>query len=409
MENGFFSKKVTRREFCKLCVKGGIGIAVLPFAVDALRNPVNAAESKEGLGFIVSREALYYKKIDKNTVQCLLCPRSCVLKDGMRGFCRVREPRGGKQYTLVYGNPTAVHVDPIEKKPLFHFLPGTSVFSIATAGCNYRCKNCQNWQISQSGPEDTYNQSLPPEAVVDKTLQYKCPTIAYTYTEPAIFYEYMLDTAKAAKALGIRNVLHSNGSLNAAPAEELSLYLDGANIDLKGFTQDFYSKVPEGDLDTVLNTLKILRKNKVHLEITNLVIPTLNDDMKTIKEMCRWVVGELGCDTPLHFSRFHPTFKMKNLSPTSIKTLEEARDVARTAGLNYVYIGNIPYHEAENTYCPKDGKVVIKRLGYQIIENHLSNGKCGFCGTEIPGVWDTTTPLHNGPVSLQRRGSAYLG
>ena len=181
----------------------------------------------------------------------------------MRGFCRVREPRDGKHYTLVYGNPTAVHVDPIEKKPLYHFLPATRAFSIATAGCNYRCKNCQNWQISQSSPEETYNQYLPPKAVVEAAIKYKCPTIAYTYTEPAVFYEYMLDTAKIAKSRGIRNMYHSNGALNPKPAEELSLYLDGANIDLKGFTQGFYSKIPEGDLDTVLNCIKILKKNRL--------------------------------------------------------------------------------------------------------------------------------------------------
>ena len=409
MKSELFSKRISRREFCKLFVRGGIGLAAFPFVLDALENGALAAETTGGLGFVSKREALYYKKIDKNTVQCTLCPRNCVLKDGMRGFCRVREPQGGRHYTLVYGNPTAVHVDPIEKKPLFHFLPGTPVFSIATAGCNYRCRNCQNWQISQFGPEDTRNQSLPPKAVVEKTLQYECPTIAYTYTEPAVFYEYMLDTAKAAKAHGIRNVLHSNGSLNKAPAEEISLYLDGANIDLKGFTQDFYSRVPEGDLDTVLSTLKILRKNRVHVEITNLVIPTLNDDMPTIKKMCKWIVDELGKDTPLHFSRFHPTFKMKNLSPTSVKTLEEARGVAMATGLNYVYIGNIPYHKAEHTYCPNDGKVVIKRLGYQIVENNISNGKCRFCGTAIPGVWESSATHKNNSSSIQKRYSVYLG
>ncbi len=339
------------------------------------------------MGFINAREAMYYTKLDEKTVQCRLCPRYCTLKDGMRGFCRVREPKGGKHYTLVYGNPTAVHVDPIEKKPLYHFLPSTNAFSIATAGCNYRCKNCQNWQISQAGPEETYNQDLPPKDVVDAAIKYDCPTIAYTYTEPSVFYEYMLDTAKIAKSRGVRNMYHSNGSLNPEPAEELSLYLDGANVDLKGFTQEFYGKIPEGDLDTVLSCLKILKKNRVHLEITNLMVTSYSDDPDMIREMCRWIKNELGSEVPLHFSRFSPTYKLKNLSPTPIKTMEAARNIALEEGLEYAYIGNVPDHEGNNTYCPKDGKVLIRRAGYQVIENNVVDGKCKYCGYPIYGVW----------------------
>jgi pyruvate formate lyase activating enzyme len=377
-----------------------------PLLMDFFKKSAQAAE-KGGMGFVEAKEAMYYKKVDAKTIQCVLCPRYCTLKNGMKGFCRVRGPQNGKHYTFVYGNPTAVHVDPIEKKPLFHFLPATSAFSIATAGCNYRCKNCQNWQISQFPPEETYNQYLPPEAVVDEAAGYNCPTIAYTYTEPSVFYEYMLDTSKIAKARGIRNIYHSNGSLNSEPAEEISLYLDGANIDLKGFTQDFYSKIPEGDLGTVCNTIKILKKNHVHVELTNLIVPSYNDDMKMIKEMCQWVRDEVGKDTPIHFSRFSPTYKLKNLPPTPVKTLEEARIIAIKEGLQYIYIGNVPGHEAENTYCPKDGKVLIRRIGYRIMENNVVNGKCKFCGIDIPGVWHSA--VRKKSSKSPNKVSKYLG
>ena len=387
MNKNLFKKRISRREFCTLCLLSGTGLAISPILADLLEKSAQASEEKGGKGFINIKEAMFYEKLDKNTIQCHLCPRNCTLKNGMRGFCRAREPRNGKHYSLVYGNPTALHIDPIEKKPLFHFLPASTAFSIATAGCNFRCKYCQNWQIAQLPPEETSNQYLPPQAVVEAAVKYKCPTIAYTYTEPSIFYEYMLDTAKIAKTHGIKNIYHSNGSLNPNPVEELALHLDAANIDLKGFSQEFYSKIPEGYLDTVLNTIKILKKKSVHVEITNLIVPSLNDDMKTIRKMCRWIRDEVGRDTPLHFSRFSPRYKLKNLSPTPIETLGEARKIAMREKLQYVYIGNVPGHEGENTYCPRDGKMLIRRLGYKILENNVVKGKCKFCGTGIAGVW----------------------
>lgn len=402
-------KKISRRKFCKICFLSGASLAVSPLLIDLLKSSAQAAEKKGGLGFINPREAMFYTKLDKKTIQCQLCPRYCTLKNGMRGICRAREPRDGKHYSLVYANPTAIHIDPIEKKPLFHFLPATSAFSIATAGCNFRCKYCQNWEISQFKPEETVNHYLPPEEVVKKAIQYNCLTIAYTYTEPSIFYEYMLDTAKIAKIKGVKNIYHSNGSLNPEPAQQLAVYLDGANIDLKGFSQDFYSEVSQGYLETVLNTLKTLKKNKVHVEITNLLVPPLNDDMVMIKEMCAWIRDELGKDVPLHFSRFHPTYKLKNLTPTPVKTLEEARNIALGEGLEYVYIGNVPGHEAENTYCPKDNKVVIRRIGYRVIENNIVDGKCKFCGTRIPGVWEKDSSRDKQSKSSSKKISKYLG
>ena len=377
MNRSIFRKKISRKEF----LKKGLFLCCLGAGIREIE-----AFADSGLAF--NKEALYYQKIDADTVQCQLCPRGCLLKNGQRSFCRVREPKGGKLYSLVYGLPCAVHVDPIEKKPLFHFLPSTMIYSIATAGCNYRCKFCQNWSISQSPPEETMNHQLSPQDVVDQALKFNCPSIAYTYTEPSIFYEYMLDTAKLAKKHGLKNMYHSNGSLNPRPAQEIALYLDGADIDLKAFRQDFYSEVCSGDLDTVLNTLKILKQNRVWLEITNLVIPHLNDDLNIIEEMAFWIKDNLGEDVPLHFSRFWPQYKLTNIYPTPVKTLEQARQVSMGAGLKFVYIGNVAGHPAENTYCPGCERPVIRRVGYSIIEINLDkNGSCKSCGFAIPGVW----------------------
>lgn len=333
------------------------------------------------------KEAMYYKSIDKETVQCRLCPRGCTLRNGQRSFCRAREPKDGKLYSLVYGLACAVHTDPIEKKPLFHFMPGTQAYSIATAGCNFRCKYCQNWSISQFPPEETDNENLPPQDIVAGALRAGSPTIAYTYTEPSIFYEYMLETAKLARAKGVKNMYHSNGSLNPEPVAELAPYLNAANIDLKAFNQDFYTQVSAGFLDTVLETLKILKKKGTWVEITNLMVPAMNDDIGMVKQMALWIKDNLGQETPVHFGRFWPQYKLADLEPTPVSTLEAARAAAISSGLQYVYIGNVPGHEAENTYCPKCGKIVIGRAGYSIQENNLNFGKCKFCGYTIAGVW----------------------
>jgi pyruvate formate lyase activating enzyme len=286
----------------------------------------------------------------------------------------------------VYGKPCAVHVDPIEKKPFSHFLPGTTAFSIATAGCVLSCKFCQNWQISQARPEDTDTYDLPPDEVVRKAMFYECRSISYTYTEPTVFYEYMYDTAVIAKKYGIKNTMHSCGYINEKPLRKLSKYMNAANIDLKGFTEDFYNRICNGSLKPVLNSLVVLKQEGVWLEITNLVLPTLNDDMKTIREMCKWIKKNLGVDTPIHFSRFYPHYKLDNLPPTPLETITEARKTAMDVGLKYVYIGNIR-HEGENTYCPKCKKMLIEREGYFVKQNNIANGKCKFCSTSIAGVW----------------------
>jgi pyruvate formate lyase activating enzyme len=339
-------------------------------------------------GYVEARKASYWVALADGFVQCKLCPRTCVVGPGDRGNCGVRENRGGTYYTLTYGNPCAIHIDPIEKKPFFHFLPGTTAFSIATAGCNLHCKFCQNWQISQSRPEELDNYRLPPEELVEAAVQSGSPSIAYTYSEPTIFFEYMLDCAKLAHERGLLNVYHSNGFINEEPLRELCQYLDAANIDLKGFTEDYYRDMSGGSLAPVLRSLRILKEEGVHLEITTLVVPGWNDEPETLRAMCQWIYANLGPDVPLHFSRFHPEHKLMNIPPTPVETLDLARKIALDAGLNYVYIGNVPGHEAESTFCPSCGREVVKRVGYSVDPSGMVGGACKYCGTKIEGVWE---------------------
>lgn len=374
-------EKLTRRELFKRSVSF---LASLSFGNLFAREDTPASQK----GFIKKREAMYYEKLDRKAIKCMLCPKKCWVGNHGRGYCEVRENQDGKYYTLVFGNPCAIHIDPIEKKPLFHFLPSTRALSLATAGCNIECKYCQNWYISQAVPEETYNYDLPPEKIVESANKEECASIAYTYTEPMVFYEYVLETSKLARKKGVKNVLITNGFINPDPLEELCNYADAANVDLKGFTEEFYRTVCDGTLKDVLNSLKIYRRRKIHLEITNLIIPTKNDDMKLIKEMCKWIRDELGEEVPLHFSRFYPMYKLKNLHLTPVETLENARKVAMDAGLQYVYIGNVPGHPGENTYCSNCGKLVIGRTGFSVYEYNLNEGKCKFCGHIIPGVWE---------------------
>ncbi len=331
-----------------------------------------------------------WEKQDCLGVQCDLCPFRCFLPEGSRGICRVRMNVGGRLMTLVYGQPVSVHIDPIEKKPVYHMLPGSSIFSIATVGCNLRCSFCQNWEISQSYPEEAKagGQILSPEQVVNAAIANNCNSIAYTYSEPAVFYEYVLDIARLAKQKGLRNVLVSAGYINLEPLRELAPYFDVIKIDLKGFNGQFYRKVVGGDLKYVLATLKELHSLGVLTEVVNLVVPGLNDDLQEITRMCKWIYDNLGPDTPLFFSRFTPQYKLGNLPATPIETLEKARKIAMEAGLKYVYIGNVPGHPGESTYCPGCGKILIHRYGYEILENNIKNGKCIFCGKKIPGIWD---------------------
>jgi len=371
----------TRRQFVQT---GLFSLAAL--TCPSLAAPARAQEVRYGL--VKPRPAAFFTPLADNMVRCDLCPRQCDTVDGERGDCGVRENRKGTYITLAYGNPCAVHIDPIEKKPLFHVLPGSASYSLATAGCNLHCKFCQNWEISQARPEETYNFDLAPEAIVKAARETNCPTIAHTYVEPMIFYEYMLDIGKLSRSAGVINVCHTAGYINPKPLEALCAVIQAACVDLKAFTEDFYHDLVGATLAPVLEALKLMRRRGVHLEIVNLVIPQYNDQPADITRMCTWIKEELGELTPLHFSRFYPLYKMKNHYPTPVATLEQARQLALAAGLKYVYIGNVREHPAENTHCHSCGQVIIGRRGYRVSDIKMTKGACGFCGAKIPGIWE---------------------
>ncbi len=332
-------------------------------------------------------EARYYEKLDGNRVRCSLCPHGCMLNDGQTGLCKARRNIEGVLYSLNYGKPVAINIDPIEKKPLFHFLTGTGTFSIGCAGCNLSCIFCQNWTISQSSPEDIPFQPMSPEEVVQKTINSGSDSVSFTYNEPLIFYEMVLDTAKLAKEKGLKTVLVTNGYINPEPLKELVPYIDAANIDLKGFSDEFYKKYTGTTLQPVLEAIKIFKKAGVHIEITNLLIPGANDKPEDIRDLVKWVKENTGTDTPIHFSRFFPAYKMSNTPPTPVETIKMAREIALKEGMKYVYTGNLRSEEGEATVCPKCGKKVIKRTGFTTTYNNMKDGKCGYCGEEIKGMW----------------------
>ncbi|MCG2712910.1 MAG: AmmeMemoRadiSam system radical SAM enzyme [Candidatus Omnitrophica bacterium] len=346
----------------------------------------------KGLGFVYAsvreKEALYYKTLKDNSVQCLHCPHNCTVKDGKRGFCRIKENKKGKFFNIVYANPCAVHIDPIEKKPFFHFLPGSRSLSIATAGCNLRCKFCQNWQISQAAPEQVEAVYLSPEDIALKAVQTKSRSIAYTYTEPMVWYEFALDTAVIAKKNGTKNVMHTNGYVNPVPLRGICTHLNAINVDLKAFSEEYYSQVCSGSLKQILENLIIIKKEMgVWLELTNLIVPSLNDNPDQIRKMCEWIYKNLGPDVPVHFSRFFPIYKLSTLPPTPVSTLESAHKIAIDSGLKFSYIGNLPGNPAESTYCPKCKKELIKRAGYTIVKNVLNGSICPYCNESIAGVF----------------------
>ncbi len=325
------------------------------------------------------KEALFWKPLKGRKVKCQLCPRFCNISEGKTGYCGVRQNHKGKLYSLVYGRPCSFNVDPIEKKPLFHFAPGTVCISLSTIGCNLGCLHCQNWEISH--PEAVFGREMSPKEVVKYAKDNKVLGIAYTYTEPAAFLEYALDTMKLARKAGLYNVWVSNGYINPEPVKKAARYLDAINIDLKG-DKEFYRKVcGVPDHRPILDTMKLFKKSGVFLEVTNLIIPGYNDREKQIKSLVLWVKKNLGSDTPLHFSRFYPCYKMEKVKPTPAETLDRAWEIAKKAGMQYVYIGNVPGHPKENTYCPKCGEIVIKRTGYYI---EFVKEKCEKCGEKIP-------------------------
>jgi pyruvate formate lyase activating enzyme len=336
-----------------------------------------------------SKAAEHFKRMDRHIVMCTLCPNRCRLSPGDRSVCRSRVNMDGTLYSLAYGNACAAHVDPIEKKPLYHFLPTTKSFSIAAAGCSFRCLNCQNWEISQVRPEDVHHLDLFPEAVVNIADKSGCRSIAYTYSEPTTFYEYMFDTACIANANGIKNIWISNGYINRKPLLALCRVLDGANVNLKSISDDVYQRLNGGRLQPVLNTFATLHQQGIHFEMTHLVVPGYGDQDEMIRRMCGWILDHLGPDHPLHFLRFFPRYKLDRLAPTPVATLIRFRELAMASGIHYVYLGNVPGHEGNHTFCHHCHKLLIERQGYHIPLFHIVDGRCRFCGTSIPGIWSS--------------------
>lgn len=334
-----------------------------------------------------SVEARYYKKLEGGGIECGICPRHCRVTDLERGYCGTRENHQDIYKTLVYGLPCSINIDPIEKKPLFHFYPGTNAFSLATAGCNVNCKFCQNWDISQSRPEQTDNFNLPPEAVPAICIENKAPTIAYTYSEPTIFYEYMYDIASQGKKKGIRSAMITGGYIEKEPLQNLLPLMDAIKVDLKAIREDYYKDIVNGELKPVLDALVQIKKSGVWLEIVYLVVPTLNDSDAEFEELAKWIKINLGPDVPLHFSKFYPQYLLKNLPPTPQKTLETAHEICKAEGIDFVYLGNLPGHPAESTYCPQCGKILIERRGYKIYQNNIKANLCSNCNRYIPGLF----------------------
>ncbi len=381
------SGKLSRRELLKKLALAGAGTGLLAGAGSLTKRWTSTTEAA-----VSAHEAMYYEKLSGQRVKCYVCPNECVVGPGGRGVCGNKVNRNGKYYTLVYGRAAALNVDPIEKKPLFHFLPRSWALSVGTAGCSFSCKHCQNWEISQRLPaqleQEGHVLSVPPNRLVSKAQSHNISVIAYTYNEPISFYEYMYDTAKLAHQKGLKSVMISNGYINREPMIEVCKYLDAVKIDLKGFSEEFYSGYCSGRLEPVLQTIKRVIALGKWLELVYLVIPTVNDDPEMIRQAAEWVKRAGGPDVPLHFSRFTPAYKLKNLPPTPYDTLRQCRRIAREAGLNYVYIGNVPGTEAASTYCPSCGKIVVKRNSFEVLGSHLKpNGACKFCGHKIPGVW----------------------
>ncbi len=334
-----------------------------------------------------SHEGFLYKKANNNRVVCGICPNRCVLAPGDRSICRSKVNVDGTLYSLTFGNPCSMNVDPIEKKPLYHFKPRSKAFSIATTGCNFRCLNCQNWEISQAKPHEVRHYEFLPADVVKAAQRAGSTSIAYTYSEAITFFEYMIDIARLARDKGIYNLWISNGYINREPLLELCRVLDGANINLKSFSDDIYKKLNGGRLQPVLNTLKTLHEEGIHFEVTNLVVPGYTDEADMVKEMCQWILKNLGPDYPFHFLRFFPRYKLDRLPPTPLSTLLQFRKLAMGEGIRYVYVGNVIYPEVNNTYCHHCKKLLIERVGYQIPIYNLDGNQCKFCKTVIPGQW----------------------
>ena len=369
--------KSNRRQFLKSAAAAGCLTAFLGKSTPIL--------SKTGA--TTETAARFYQKLEDKNVQCNLCFRHCLLAPGDIGHCEIRINRDGELKTMGYGNPGAINIDPIEKKPFFHVYPGTLSYSLATVGCNIDCKFCQNWQIAQAKPGEIRTSSLAPKEVAPRAKRQNCKTIAFTYSEPTVWSEYVIDIATAAKKNGVQSVIVSNGTWAPEVLQELLPLVTAIKIDLKSIEPKYYRDVCNGELKPVLDNIIAIKKAGIWLELVNLIVTSLNDTDEDFKKLAQWVKINVGDDVPLHFSRFHPMYRLKNLASTPVKTLDNAAAISKAEGLNYIYIGNVPGHSAQSTHCPRCRSMLIERSGYWVKQNNIQAGKCPKCGIPIAGIW----------------------
>lgn len=368
----------TRRGFLEQCAWNGAALAAGAWL---------CRQDAHAQGYDAKIEALHYTKLDGRKIKCHICPLQCTLEAGQTCFCRTRTNHDGVLYNHAYNSPCVLNADPIEKTPLLHFLPGTKSLALGLAGCNMRCLYCQNWQIAQDQPVNTKNMKLTSAGAVEQLRKQNLPSIAFTYTEPVSYYEYALETAAAARKAGHKAVMASGSFIETKPMQELCAELDGMALALKGFTEEYYTKVCGVKLAPVLEAILAAKASGRWLELTTLIVPTYNDGQKDVRALSQWVVKNLGPDVPLHFARFVPEYQLRKLPQTPVKTLEECRDIALAEGLRFVYISNVAPHEGNHTYCPNCKRAVIRRVGLRLLENTLKDGSCPACRTKIPGVW----------------------
>jgi len=377
---------MNRRTFLGTCAKGCLAAGMAPLLG---RMPDLPPMALGAVGNVSNVPARYFKALENKEIKCLLCPRHCQIRPGERGLCGVRENVDGVYVTKVYGKPAAVHGDAMEKGPFFHFLPATKTLALGTAGCNLTCLYCQSWQFAQRRPEQTDNESLPPDDLVAQVKKYGLPSITFTYSEPMVAVEYLMDTAKAARAAGIKMAMHTSAGCDPEPLRDVCGLMDAVNIDFKSYSRSFYDDVVGCNIDAILDNIKLVAASGVWLEFTFLAVPGYNTDPAVFKSMCQWIAYNVGQDTPLHVSRFFPAYRLRNVQATSTDMLKDLRKIAYDTGLRYVYLGNMAGDPSECTFCPKCGMMVIRRVGYEVSNTGLDlrTGKCTKCGLKIPGHW----------------------
>ena len=377
-----------RRDFVTTCLRGGLS-AVVASGLGAVYLAGSPAPAQAAVGNVANHPARFWKPGIGKQIICQLCPRSCAMNVGQRGNCGVRINQGGQLISLIYGKPVAIHGDPVEKAPFFHFLPGTKTLALGTAGCNLHCKYCQNWEFTQALPETTDNKDLSPQSMVQQVQTNNIPSIIFTLNEATQCIEYLLDTARLARPHGINMLAHTNGFIRPEPLQEMCGVLDAITVDLKGFTEDYYQSMSKAHLQPVLSSIKAIHRSGTWLELVHLVVPGHNDKPAMFRPMCEWILDNLGPDVPLFVSRFFPKYQLRRLQATSPDTLRSLRKIAYEVGLHYVYLGNMPGDPSESTYCPACGMKVIKRNGPLVTNTGLDprTGKCVKCGLRIAGIW----------------------